>query len=219
MTTGSSRPANALAVSERVALADLMVHVGPDAPTLCGDWTARDLAAHLIVRATRPDAAAGILLSPLAGWNARVMSGVARRDWPALVAEVRQGPPRWSPQSLAVLDSETNTVEYFVHHEDVRRATEQWEPRALDDEDLAMLWARGVRLATHLLRRCPVGVVAAPTDGPAAGTERTLRAREPRVVLAGPVGEIVLALYGRPTKGLELRGADADVEAFRDFPR
>lgn len=219
MTSTAARPVNALAVAERAALADLMAQVGPDAPTLSGDWTTRDLAAHLIVRATRPDAAAGILLPPLAGWNARVMAAVARRDWAALLAEVRQGPPRWSPQSLAVLDSETNTVEYFVHHEDVRRATEPWEPRTLDDEDLAVLWARGVRLATHLLRRCPVGVVAAPTDGPAAGSERTLRPGESRVVLAGPVGEIVLALYGRPTKGLELKGLDADAKAFRAFPR
>ncbi len=219
MTPAATRPANAFAVAERAALADLMAQVGPDAPTLSGDWTTRDLAAHLIVRATRPDAAAGILLAPLAGWNARVMAAVARREWAALLAEVRQGPPRWSPQSLAVLDSETNTVEYFVHHEDVRRASEPWEPRVLDDADVATLWARGLRLAPHVLRNSPVGVVAAPTDGPAAGGERTLRAGEPRVLLAGPVCEIVLAVYGRPTKGLELKGVDADVEAFLAFPR
>jgi uncharacterized protein (TIGR03085 family) len=219
VTSTPSRPANALAVAERAALADLMARVGPDAPTLCGGWTTRDLAAHLVVRATRPDAAAGILFGPLAGWNARVMAVVARRDWTSLVEEVRQGPPRWSPQSLAVLDSETNTIEYFVHLEDVRRATEPWEPRVLDDDDVALLWARGVRLSAHILRGSPVGVVAAPTDGPAAGTERTLRGGEPRVRLVGPVGEIVLAVYGRTTKGLEIRGAEADVEAFRAFPR
>ncbi len=219
MIPPAARPVNALAVVERAALADLMARVGPDAPTLSGDWTTRDLAAHLVVRATRPDAAAGILLSPLAGWNARVMAAVARRDWTALLAEVRQGPPRWSPQSLAVLDSETNTIEYFVHHEDVRRAIEPWEPRVLEPEDVATLWARGGRLAPHVLRNSSVGVVAAPTDGPAAGSERTLRAGEPRVVLAGPVGEIVLAVYGRPTKGLEIKGLEADVEAFRAFPR
>jgi uncharacterized protein (TIGR03085 family) len=219
VTSTADRPANALAVAERAALADLMTTVGPDAPTLSGEWTTRDLAAHLIVRATRPDAAVGIVFAPLAGWNARVMAVVARRDWAALVAEVRQGPPRWSPQSLPVLDSETNTIEYFVHHEDVRRATEPWEPRVLDDEDVATLWARGRRLAPHVLRNSPVGVTAAPTDGPAAGGERTLRPGEPRVVLAGPVGEIVLAVYGRPTRGLEIKGRDADVEAFLAFPR
>ena len=219
MAPTASRPANAFPVAERAALADLMAEVGPDAPTLCGGWTTRDLAAHLIVRATRPDAAAGIVFGPLAGWNARVMEQVARRDWPSLLRGVRQGPPRWSPQSLPVLDSETNTVEYFVHLEDVRRASEPWEPRVLDDADIVDLWVRGRRLAPHVLRNSPVGVAAAPTDGPAAGSERTLRPGEPRVLLAGPVGEIVLAAYGRTTKGLEIRGAAADVEAFLAFPR
>ena len=113
-------PANALASSERSALADLMLEVGPDAPTLCGTWTTRDLAAHLVVRATRPDAAAGIVLGPLASYTEKVMAAVARRPWADLVAEVRSGPPRWSPLSLAALDRATNTIEYFVHHEDVR---------------------------------------------------------------------------------------------------
>jgi uncharacterized protein (TIGR03085 family) len=206
-------------VAERAALADLMAQVGPDAPTLSGTWTTRDLAAHLVVRATRFDAAAGIVFAPLAGWNARVMAAVARRDWGSLLSAVRQGPPRWSPQSLAILDSETNTIEYFVHHEDVRRASGSWEPRVLDDDDVAMLWTRCRRLATHLLRNATVGVAALPTDGPGAGAEHTLRAGQPRVVLVGPVGEIVLALYGRTTRGLEIRGAEADVEAFRAFPR
>ena len=40
-------PSNAVARAERAALADLMLEVGPDAPTLCGTWTTRDLAARL----------------------------------------------------------------------------------------------------------------------------------------------------------------------------
>ena len=42
------------AQSERHALCDLMDEVGPDAPTLCGGWTAAHLAAHLVVRERRP---------------------------------------------------------------------------------------------------------------------------------------------------------------------
>jgi uncharacterized protein (TIGR03085 family) len=212
-------PVNALALSERTALADLMAEVGPDAPTLCGTWTTRDLAAHLIVRATRPDAAAGIVLSPLAGYTERVMTVVARRDWPEMVAEVRQGPPRWSPQSLAALDSATNTIEYFVHHEDVRRASEPWEPRELSADHVASLWAQASRASGYLLRRSPVGVTLAPTDGPAAGTQHEVRKGERGVVLSGPVGEIVLATYGRATRGLEISGADPDVAAFLGFAR
>ncbi|HEY0698515.1 MAG TPA: TIGR03085 family protein, partial [Micromonospora sp.] len=58
--------------SERLALADLMLALGPDAPTLNEGWDTRDLAAHLIVRERRPDAAAGILLRPLGAHAERV---------------------------------------------------------------------------------------------------------------------------------------------------
>lgn len=215
----STRPANAVALAERHGLADLLAQVGPDAPTLCGGWSTRHLAAHLVVRATRPDAALGIVLPLLAAHNDRVIEQVAQRPWPDLVAEVRQGPPRWSPQSLAVVDAESNTIEYFVHHEDVRRAASPWGPRHLDAETAEALWRRVGQIGAVTLRRCPVGVVAAPTDGPAAGTERTLRRGARSVVLAGPVGEIVLAVYGRSTSGLEIRGDGADVAAFVSFPR
>jgi uncharacterized protein (TIGR03085 family) len=212
-------PANALAVSERTALADLMREVGPDAPTLCGTWTTRDLAAHLVVRATRPDAAAGLVIPQLSGYLEKVQDTVARRDWSALVTEVRQGPPRWSPQSLAALDAATNTIEYFVHHEDVRRASEPWEPRELAAADVAALWAQASRGAGFLLRRSPVGVTFAPTDGPAAGARREVRKGDRGVLLTGPVGEIVLATYGRVTKGLDISGTYADVAAFLNFGR
>src|SRR5439155_20488720 len=56
-----------VARDERSALCDLFAEVGPDAPTLCGGWLTRDLAAHLVIRERRPDAAAGIVIKPLAG--------------------------------------------------------------------------------------------------------------------------------------------------------
>ncbi len=219
MTDAGSTPPNALARSERTALADLMLAVGPEAPTLCSGWTTRDLAAHLVIRQSRPDAAIGILASPLAGWTEHVQSRAAARDWNSLVASVRQGPPRWSIVSLAALDAETNTIEYYVHHEDVRRAGEVWEPRILDEATNADLWSRVLRSGRLLLRRSPVGVLAAPTDGPAASTEVRIKDGDRSVTLAGPVGEIVLALYGRVTQGLEVRGPVSDVEAFTAFPR
>ena len=54
--------------------------------------------------------------------------------WPAnaeIVERVRTGPPRWSPMRLDAVDRLVNTVEFFVHHEDVRRARPLWSPRAL----------------------------------------------------------------------------------------
>ena len=212
-------PVNAVAVAERHALADLLAEVGPDQPTLCAGWTTRHLAAHLVVRATRPDAALGIVFAPLAAHNDRVIEQVSLRPWPELVAEVRQGPPRWSPVSLPAVDAETNTIEYFVHHEDVRRGLEPWEPRVLGMDTSQALWRRMGALGVHVLRRCPVGVLAVPSDGPAAGVARRLKAGDRSVVLEGPVGEVVLAMFGRVTSGLEVTGRDDDVAAFLSFSR
>ncbi len=106
---------------------------GPDAPTLCGDWTTRDLAAHLVLRERRPDAAAGILISQLAGYTARKQKELTERtEWPDLLELVASGPPLYSP--LKLLDPLVNTTEMFIHHEDVRRAASGWQPRKLDDD-------------------------------------------------------------------------------------
>ena len=50
-----------LAQLERGRLCDLLLEVGPDAPTLCEGWTAADLAAHLVIRERKPLAAPGIV--------------------------------------------------------------------------------------------------------------------------------------------------------------
>lgn len=217
--SGTAAPSVSLARTERGALCDLMLEVGSDAPTLCAGWTTRDLAAHLFVRENRPDAAAGIMVGPLAAHTARVQAAAAARDFTTLVESVRGGAPRWSPQALGAFDSATNTIEYFVHHEDVRRARDAWEPRILDGPAAADLWSRFRSAARFLMRRSPVGVVAVPTDGPDAGREVRLTSGDRTVTLVGPVGEIVLSGYGRLTRGLELRGAGTDVAAYLNFAR
>src|SRR4051794_40043338 len=111
-----------LAARERRELCDLMDSLGPDAATPCGGGTTRHLAAHLVLREGRPDAVPGIVLPMLAGHTARVQQSIMRWPWPQLVAEIRSGPPWWSPLRLPGVDDRANTMEFFVHHEDVRRA-------------------------------------------------------------------------------------------------
>jgi uncharacterized protein (TIGR03085 family) len=214
--------ANDTAQAERQELCDLLVRVGPDAPTLCEGWTARDLAAHLWVRENRIDAAAGIGVPALAGWTTRVQDGVARRDWQRLVAQVRTGPPRWSLQRIDRVDELSNTIEYFVHHEDVRRAAADWQPRELPERRVAQLWSSLGRGGRFIARHSPVGVVLRPTDGPGAGADRELRGAPDghgTVVLVGPVAECVLAVFGRVTRGLQLEGTETDIDAFHAYPR
>jgi len=117
---------------ERLALCALLEDTGPDAPTLCAGWTTGDLAAHLVLRERRPDAAAGVLGGPLAWHTARVQRRIRERNtFSDLIQSIRTGPPRLSPMALPGMDERANTVEYFVHHEDVRRAVPGWEPRDL----------------------------------------------------------------------------------------
>ncbi|MGH8838521.1 MAG: TIGR03085 family metal-binding protein [Jiangellaceae bacterium] len=122
----------AFARSERLALCETLRAAGPDAPTLCEGWLTRDLAAHLVLRESRPDAAPGIVVSALAGRTARVQRSLAQLTWPQLVDRV-QHPPFWSPLSWGPLEEAANLSEHFVHHEDVLRAQPGWaQPRPID---------------------------------------------------------------------------------------
>ena len=107
---------------ERLLLADLLESAGPDAPTLCEGWNTRDLAAHVVVRERRADAAGGLLIKPLAPRLERVQAEFAAKPYEELIQLIRTGPPRMSPFALKQVDEAANTVEFYVHAEDVRRA-------------------------------------------------------------------------------------------------
>jgi len=194
-----------VAQAERAALSALLDEVGPDAATLCGDWRAKDLLAHLVLRENRPDAAAGILVPVLAGYTERVQQQVAQRDFRGLVEQFRSGPPRLSPYRL--LDAQVNAMEFFVHHEDVRRADGDWAPRELSPEAQDGLWRR-LRLISRVgYRHSPVGVVLQRSEGPAMTAKRGSHP----VTFIGQPGELVLHAFGRDAVRLETRGVDADV--------
>jgi uncharacterized protein (TIGR03085 family) len=179
--------------TEREALCDLFLEVGPDVPTLCEGWTARDLATHLIVRERRPDALAGEVIKPLAGHAEKVRVAETERPWPEIVERVRSGPPKWNPTGLAPVESFVNTIEYFVHHEDVRRAQPGWTARSLSPDMEDALAAPLKRMGGLLTRKAKVGIVLEPEGREAM----RLRKGEPTVTLRGPLGELVLYVYGR----------------------
>jgi uncharacterized protein (TIGR03085 family) len=196
-----------LAQAERGALCDLFEEVGPDAPTLCGAWTTRDLAAHLIVRERRPDAALGLVVKPLAGYGEKVRLNVAEQPWEQLVARVRSGPPLLSPMHLGAVDELTNTIEFFVHHEDVRRATSGWSPRELDAATTDALWDRLRRAARLLVRSSPMGVVFRRPSG----DEIVAKRGTPTAHVAGDVAELVMFAYGRQASSVcTVEPADLD---------
>ncbi|CCQ16758.1 putative uncharacterized protein [Rhodococcus sp. AW25M09] len=199
-----------LAQDERSQLVRTLLDVGPDAPTLCGQWTAADLAAHLVVRERRLDAAPGIFISALEGYTERVQQSVANRPFTAVVDDVRTGPPMWSP--FALLDPLINLGEMFVHHEDVRRAGDKWTRRALPAAVEARLWPQ-VRLigrAGH--RAAPIAVRVRTPDGRTAtfkGGSGT------GVTVIGDPSELLLYAFGRDQVAVEYEGSDDDVAAVK----
>ncbi len=181
---------------ERQELADLFAAVGPEAPTLDEGWTTKDLAAHLVVRERHPGAALGIVVKPLAAHSEKVRRQTAEQSWGDLVDLVRSGPPRWSPTALDAVDRLVNTVEFFVHHEDVRRAADDWAPRPLDGELEHELWRRVKPMSRILTRKAPVGLVLRRTNGEEA-TAKKAGADGVVVTVTGPASELLLFAYGR----------------------
>lgn len=204
-----------LAAGERRELCDLMDQLGPDAPTLCKGWATRDLAAHLVIRERRVDAAPGILLPVLAGYTARVQRSAAQQPWADLVDLVRNGPPPWSPYALPGLGDKINTMEFFVHHEDVRRAQTGWEPRPADSRRAAALWALLGRAARVLYRHSPVGLVLRTPDG----LERTVRGGDRSVTLIGSIDELTLHAFGREQTEVDIDGDQVDVAGLQSSQR
>ena len=178
---------------ERLLLADLLETAGPDAPTLCEGWTTRYLAAHVVVRERRPDAAGGILIKQLAPRLEKVMAEYTDKPYEELIQLIRTGPPRFSPFSLKPVDEASNIIEFYVHTEDVRRAQPDWSPRDLDPVFQDALWSRLERTARLMGRGVPTGLVLRRPDGQTAVAHRGT----PVVTVTGEPSELVLFCYGR----------------------
>ncbi|MFI7017593.1 TIGR03085 family metal-binding protein [Streptomyces sp. NPDC050164] len=188
---------------ERLLLADLLETAGPDAPTLCEGWTTRDLAAHVVVRERRPDAAGGILIKQLAPRLDRVMAEYTDKPYEELIQLLRTGPPRFSPFSLKPVDEMSNIIEFYVHTEDVRRAQPDWSPRELDAVFQDALWSRLERTARLMGRGVTTGLVLRRPDGQTVVAHRGT----PVVTVTGEPSELVLFSYGRQSKAkVELDG-------------
>ncbi len=197
--------------AERSALADLAVEVGPDAPTLCGGWTVKDLVVHLLVRERNPLAQAGELLPPLAPLTARATERWGRADLPLLADQLRRPFLTWA--AIGPVDRLANTVELFVHHEDVRRAQPGWVardlPEAAEDELWRMLKPVGV-LAT---RKVGAPLVAVDARN---GRRTVLRRGDGPAVVTGRPQEVLLRLLGRDqVHDVDVSGPDLAVRRFQ----
>jgi uncharacterized protein (TIGR03085 family) len=196
---------------ERNELCDLMHELGPESPTLLDSWTTRDLAAHLVIREHDFRAAPGLVIPGAWGRFAeRRRHALARSDYIDLLATIQSGPPRGFFR-IGWVRRGPNLNEFFVHHEDVRRANGLAPRPNTAALDLA-LW-RNVGAAPWLLARRLRG---AGLELEWVGTTHVLRARRgvPTARIAGLPGELLLYLFGRRgAADVEVSGPEAAVDA------
>jgi len=204
-----------IAAAERARLCALAEEVGPDAPTLSGDWTVKDLVAHLLVREGSA-AAVGVAIKPLKGWLDAAIERRRQEDFTELVTQLRGGPPAYSPFALPWVGGWMNLLEFYVHHEDIRRAQPGWESRALSRQTEDGIWG-ALRLSGRgLVARSGVGVTAVRAD---TGARAVLRKRPASVVVRGLPSEIALYAFGRKRHAsVQLEGAPEDVEVVERTP-
>jgi uncharacterized protein (TIGR03085 family) len=183
-------------VRERMELCDLLLELGPDAPTLCEGWTTADLAAHLVLR------------EHFHRWSDAQRAAEKAKGFPALVARLRAGAPL-IPWRLPRIRNTFNGLEYFIHHEDVRRANGR-DPRPPMADLEAIAWGATGYSARRLARAIrPYGLELVRPDG-----ARKQRGSGDMAVLTGPASELILYLGGRrATAHVVLSGAPAAVAA------
>ena len=205
----------------RDLVADTATRLGGDAPTLCSPWRVRDLLAHLIVRESRPDALPGIGLPvpALQRHTESLQERTAAQPFGQLVDQVRHGPAALWPTRIPAVDRAVNLGEFSIHHEDMVRAQQEWEPTPLPPAAQEGLW-RTVRIAGRMLyRTAPTGIVLV-----ADGHGRVALRRPPEgagtVVLRGTPLELTLHAFGR-TEVARVRseGDDRDRDALEQHRR
>ncbi|MEV8371980.1 TIGR03085 family metal-binding protein [Kribbella sp. NPDC056861] len=197
---------------ERLALCDLFDQLGPDQPTLCDGWNTHDLAVHLYVRESDPIAGPGIMIPALADTTAkRSAQTKAKYSFTELVDKVRNGPPTFSIYSFPGLGHNLNTTEYFVHHEDVRRAQPDFTVRELPVAQQKGLWGAVKLGAKAMTRKAPTGIVLRLPNGTEAVAKKPTEAGS--VTLTGEAAELVLFCFGRQSVAkVELDGTPGAVE-------
>jgi uncharacterized protein (TIGR03085 family) len=214
------------AIDERHELSSTLRAAGPDAPTLCGDWTTAVLAAHLALRERSVAEMAGRLPVAVLRRNAEreLRDFAAREPYERVVDAIDQGPSwsdsiGWAPVaalwSLPPVREAVNLLEYVIHHEDVRRAADGVAPRAMPVARQRAVWSR-LRLGAPLtMRRVPVGVRLV---WPGHGEVLTRRARHghPLVTVEGDPVELALVAFGRQRVAqVAYDGSPADVAIVR----
>jgi uncharacterized protein (TIGR03083 family) len=195
--------------AERGMLADSLEAVDPQAPTACGDWTAFDLAAH-VVAAERAGGVLAFCIRTLASRGVQFHPkpqvvdwaiGRERRDgYAAVIGRLRKSSPRLL---LAPPVAASTLCEVWMHHDDLTTANGLAHGAP---DHLAQAIPSLMRY--HAIRMPNARLVVRTTDshewtfGPDLG---------PSAVLTGPAADLVRWLTGRRTSSKLDIAAEATV--------
>ena len=201
-----------LLLEERAQLCNTLEKLGPQAPTLCKGWLAEDLAAHLMIREHDPLALPGMALpGPFSNYTKAAMEKAKQQGFDKLVSTLRQGPPLLYklPGPLAT----ANLVENWVHHEDLRRPAGEAPRDSSPELDMVLSRVIPIQLRLAVMRVKGVTIQAVLPDGRRTQSGKGIATVE----IAGPVGELVLFLFGRGEAAqVSFDGPDYAVEAVRN---
>ena len=186
-------------MQERLALCDLFEELGSDVLTLLDGWTARDLAAHIVLRERDLIAAPCLILpGPFQRFAERRRVKLAeQKEFRWLVTRIRSGPP---PGFFRIgwVRAVPNLNEFFVHHEDLRRANGLGPRESLPPALESALWRnvrQGSRYLSHRLREVGLEISWAGTD-----EQMTVRHAEPPSTTQRPAWRSS-AVPVRPARG------------------
>jgi uncharacterized protein (TIGR03085 family) len=201
---------------ERAQLCELLDELGPRVPTLLDPWTTHDLVAHLYLREHDYLAAPGLVVpGPWAGFAERRRVAYTDRRFTDLLAAIRSGPPPGF-FSIGWVRRFPNLNEFFVHHEDVRRAN-GLGPRTNSPAEDAALFRNVTRAGSFLARR----LRGAGLDLAWAGTDKVVRARrgQPTARVHGLPGELLMFLFGRrDAADVEITGSPEAIDTLQRTP-
>jgi uncharacterized protein (TIGR03085 family) len=175
--------------------------LGPDAATLCGDWTTADLAAHLTTAGFlggvptflgRRLVAAGIRLNDRAA-NRAAAAGLGRRykrkgfEW--ALERIGGTPPRLHTRPAVAA---VTLFEIWTHHEDVRRANGMGPDPGREYPELADCLAFVARY-----HRGHLGAATWVVEPAGDGEAWRWGSGAAEIVVSGPMGEALLWAAGR----------------------
>lgn len=199
--------------AERQRLVTTFERVGADAPTLCEGWSAEDLLRHLVIREIYPHvglfAKVPVGLADPAREQVEELNG---QDYDTLLSTFRDGRQKLSPLQVAPVDRAMNTLEYVIHHEDLRRAQNPVLGRVLTGEEQREIFTHLKGMAQMLFAASPVRIVL---HAPGIGDITALATKRHKntVTITGAPVELALFAFGRDSVAdVSFAGDASDIE-------